>query len=428
MRGLLLFLVSVVLAAVMGLGWLISQVYIQLDQPSGQPDTAYIAMGRQLAQALNNPDAPELIKRWPSGGPVELSLSEEAELPLPEHLHAKLLAGEAVLLEDNRHLLINYFLPERKAVLTLAVASPTGPHEQASMLLTLVFYSGLILILLLCLYPLVRRLMLLQESARAFGAGELTARLTPSRWSYIRSLEEAFNQMADRVQSLLADNRLLSRAVSHDLKTPMARLRFGFEMLEESPTPEQSARYLQRIGQDLNAMETLINRLLDYAKLEEGQIKLHMQPTNLNQLVALSCEPLKDGHHQLQLDLAPKELWVMADSYYLAMLINNLLSNAQRYGHTRISLSTARQQESVVLTISDDGPGIPAAELQAVFKPFVRGQKTAASEQGHGMGLAIVERIATWHKAEIKLTTDEKLGGLCVQLSFAAIDPPNSTS
>ncbi|HMW50254.1 MAG TPA: hypothetical protein PKC70_18305, partial [Cellvibrionaceae bacterium] len=180
MRGLLLSLIAVVLTAVVGLGWLISQVYSQLDP--GQVDTPYVGMGRQLAKTLDSPDGPELVKRWPSDGPVELSLSDEGEFPLPAHLHAKLESGEPVLLEDNRHLLINYFLPKQKAVLTLAVASPASSNEQASITLTLVFYCGLILILVLCLYPLVRRLMLLQESARAFGAGDLNARLAPSRW------------------------------------------------------------------------------------------------------------------------------------------------------------------------------------------------------------------------------------------------------
>ncbi|HMY39475.1 MAG TPA: ATP-binding protein, partial [Marinagarivorans sp.] len=333
-----------------------------------------------------------------------------------------------VLLEDNRHLLINYFLPKQKAVLTLAVASPASSNEQASITLTLVFYCGLILILVLCLYPLVRRLMLLQESARAFGAGDLNARLAPSRWSYIRSLEEAFNQMAERVQSLLADNRLLSRAVSHDLKTPMARLRFGFAMLEEAQTAEQSTRYLQRIEQDLSAMEALINRLLEYAKLEEGQIKLDLQPLNLNSLVARLWEHVRDDEHSLELALAPEELWVQADSHYLAMLINNLLSNALRYCRTRVCLRTARHKHSVVLSLSDDGPGIPREEHRQVFKPFVRGQKVNSSGQGpaegHGMGLAIVERIATWHKAQIHLDTDAALGGLCVQLRLAAIEFP----
>jgi len=420
MRGLLGTLISVVLIAVVGLGWLISQVYSQLNGQNGQPDNPYISLGRQLAQSLDQADAQAVLQHWPSDGPLELSLADEAEFPLPDHLHSQLLSGEAVLLEDNRHLLINYFLPQRKAVLTLAVQSPSSRSEQTSITLTLVFYCGLIFILILCLYPLVRRLMLLQESARAFGAGDLTARIEPSRWSYIRSLEEAFNQMAERVQNLLADNRLLSRAVSHDLKTPIARLRFGFEMLEEARDAEQSSRYLQRIGQDLTAMEALINRLLDYAKLEEGHIKLDIQPVNLNRLVERLCQQLPEGERHLRLEAAAQELWINADSHYLAMLINNLLSNAMRYSRQQISVSAWQDKQRVWLRISDDGPGIPSKERQQVLKPFVRGQ----ASQGHGMGLAIVERIAVWHKAELTLASDEILGGLCVQISFAAIETP----
>lgn len=421
MRGLLVSLVSVVVMAVVGLGWLISQVYSQLDQPGSRADSAYITLGHQLAKSLDAADAPAFINHWPNNGPVALSLSDEAELPLPAHLRTALLSGEAVVLEDNRHLLINYFLPHRQAVLTLTVDSLGNTDEQTSITLTLAFYSGLILILLLCLYPLVRRLMLLQESARAFGAGDLNARLQPSRWSYIGSLEVAFNQMAEQVQSLLADNRLLSRAVSHDLKTPIARLRFGFEMLEESQSAEQSARYLARIGQDLAAMEALINRLLDYAKLEEGHIKLDMQPLNLNHLVAPLWDQLVGGRHQLQCELCPEAAWIEGDKHYLSMLINNLLSNAERYGQQHICLRTVRHKQTVELSISDDGPGIPLQERSAVLKPFVRG--SASGPHGHGMGLAIAERIASWHKANISLDTDERLGGLCVRIIFNACAP-----
>ena len=435
MRGLLLTLIAIVVAAVVGLGWLVSQVYSQLEQPGGQPHSAYLGLGQQLAKALNSTETNSLLQHWPNDGPVGLSLTELGEFPLPAHLNAKLLGGEGVLLENNRHLLINYYVPARQAVLTLTVASPTS-SEDTSFTLTLGFYCGLIVILLVCLYPLVRRLILLQESAFAFGAGDLCARIVPSRWSYIRPLEEAFNQMAARVQTLLADNRLLSRAVSHDLKTPIARLRFGFEMLEEAQNPEQASRYFARIGQDLAAMEALVNRLLEYAKLEEGQINLHLQPLNLNNLAAQLnlSEPLSDGSRsqgarpaEIQLALAPEDLWVQADSHYLAMLINNLLNNAQRYCRQTIRLSTKQSHQQVLLCISDDGPGIPVEERAGVLKPFVRGQghqvQGQAQAQGHGMGLAIVERIATWHKATISLNQDETLGGLAVVITFTAVAP-----
>ncbi|HEY6527143.1 MAG TPA: ATP-binding protein [Cellvibrionaceae bacterium] len=424
MRGLLISLVSVVLVAVVGLGWLVTQVYNQLDNKPSQIDASYMSMGSQLAKTFDTLDPAVLLAHWPNSGAIKLSLANEDEFPLPADLLAKLHAGEAVLLEDNQHLLINYFLPNRNEILTLAVANPPVKDDKTSFILTLIFYCGLIIILVLWLYPLLRRLILLQESARDFGAGDLNARIAPSRWSYICTLEAAFNQMAERVQTLLADNRLLSRAVSHDLKTPLARLRFGFEMLEETQDPQQSARYLQRIGEDLSTMESLIARLLEYAKLEEGQIKLEFQPININALLLRLCERIPESDRQIQLQLEPAELWINADSHYLAMLINNLLTNALHYSRQRIIVSTQRRHNYIDLNISDDGPGIPHEERRQVLKPFVRGQASL----GHGMGLAIVERIAAWHKIKVTLTTSIPLGGLSASALFAATEPSNVTN
>lgn len=414
MRSLLLSLVSVVLIAVVGLGWLITQAYNQLDNQPSSTDATYITMGSQLAQTLDAQDPESVLEHWPKDGAIELSLAEEEEFPLPAHLQTQLHSGEPILLEDNNHLLINYFLPNHNQILTLSVANPQA--VKTNLIFTLGFYCGLIIILILWLYPLLRRLILLQESALAFGSGELTARIQPSRWSYIRPLEAAFNQMAERVQTLLADNRLLSRAVSHDLKTPLARLRFGFEMLEETQDPQQSARYLQRIGEDLSAMETLINRLLEYAKLEEGQVKLDFQTLDLNCLVQRLCERLPEGQRQISMSLQPGELQIDADAHYLSMLINNLLHNALRYSRQRINLQTQIINGTVELSICDDGPGIVPEERANVLKPFVRGQDP--KQNGHGMGLAIVERIAAWHKAQLILGSSKALGGLEICVKF----------
>lgn len=431
MRALLLSLIAAVLVAVIGLGWLTSQVYNQLEKKSEnaatQIEPSTLNLSRQLAQFINaqastldHNDPNNLLAYWPTHGQIKLTLTPEEEFPLPAPLLEQLHRGEAILLEDQQHLLINYFLPSHKSVLTLAIDNPPQP-KRASIVFTLAFYCGLIFIIALWLYPLLRRLILLQACADDFGAGNLQARITASRWSYILPLEAAFNQMAQRVQTLLEDNRLLCRAVSHDLKTPLARLRFGFEMLGEAKNTEQSQRYLNRIDDDISAMENLISRLLDYAKLEEGQIKLYFQPLDLCQLLQRLCKPLLGGEKRLALQLDKKPCVIQADAQYLMMLINNLLSNAQRYAHTQIHISCCHFNGAVELCIEDDGPGIAPQLYQQVLKPFVRGPATSTTASSHGMGLAIVERITAWHKAQLILNKAQGLGGLSVQVRFSQV-------
>ncbi len=433
MRLLLLSLIGTVLFAVIGLGWLGSLVYSQLETGSGSASSveAYQSMGQQLARAIDSggkqsapaADTSRFIDHWPDSSPVDLNIVIAADFPVPENLKSSFESGEPLLLEDGSHLHINYFLPSTQQVLTLTLPIDVaqGQGKGISLLLTLVFYFGLIAIVLLWLYPLLRRLILLQRSARAFGAGQLDARIPLSRWTYIGPLEVAFNQMADRVQTLLADNRLLSRAVSHDLKTPLARLRFGFETLEETQDPNLTKRYLARIGHDLDEMESLVVRLLDYAKLEEGQVKLAFERIDLNALVRRVIAPLPEDARRLKIECSPGPLWVTADAHYLKMCLNNLLTNAIQYSQTHVCIRTYSEADKVVVCISDDGPGIPAELRTRVLKPFVRGE--GDNSNGHGMGLAIVERIAHWHRARLAIDNDSVLGGASVTLWLPLYDP-----
>ncbi len=420
-----------VLIAVFGLGWLGTQLYSMLDPANSQSSAAvtpYVLMGRQLASSLDvkgdhaQHDVVDFfVQNWSAQGPLNLSLAELDDFPLPSHLLKNFKNGNSILLEDGANLLINYYLPSRTQILTLTLAK--SDLEQGdfatSLSLTLVFYCGLIAILLTWFYPLLRRLILMQRSAASFGAGKLDERIPLSRWSYIPRLEQSFNQMADRVENLVADNRLLSRAVSHDLKTPIARLRFGFEMLAESQDKQQTSRYLKRIDQDLMEMESLIARLLEYAKLEEAQVKLDFQPLEINSLLQRLCEPLIDDCRHFELLLCPSQLWISADVHYLKMMLNNVLSNAIRYARSTIRVTTQQFGTDIRLVIADDGPGIAEADRENLLKPFVRGNDS--KKAGHGMGLAIVERLAKWHRAKLILDNDPDLAGAQVQLIFGSV-------
>jgi len=229
--------------------------------------------------------------------------------------------------------------------------------------------------------------------------------------------------MAQRIQSLVADNKMLASAVSHDLRTPLARLRFGIDLLDEAKDENVRAEYQQRLSNDLTAMENLVEVLLEYARLDKQLSDMPKVPINLSKVVNDSVESLS-GLIDLTIDWkqTSEQIITNAHARYVAMMINNLLQNAVNYGNSRVSVSLVKKRLNIVLSIEDDGPGIPIEMRAEVLKPFVRGKHEemyeSGNSKGYGMGLAIVSRIAQWHDAKFVVGSSEKLGGAQFDIVF----------
>ncbi|MCJ8272537.1 MAG: ATP-binding protein, partial [Psychrosphaera sp.] len=249
---------------------------------------------------------------------------------------------------------------------------------------------------------------------------------------YIADIEAEFNRMAQRIETLVSDNKLLGNAVSHDLRTPLARLRFGIEALQETQNPKTRQKYQNHISRDIDEMENLVNVLLSYARLDQAMIEVDRQPINLNSLVndCVSCVDANDKTISWKgADDTALKTMVLGDGNYLTMLVNNLLGNARQYAATAISVSVIKTLSGVILTIADDGPGIAQDKRDELLKPFTRGDNIA-KKQGFGMGLAIVSRIALWHKAQLIISQSQDLGGAEFTLTFntSSVDGTTNTS
>jgi signal transduction histidine kinase len=284
------------------------------------------------------------------------------------------------------------------------------------MILTTAFYMGILLFVGIWLYPLIKRLRLLSKATKTFGAGDFAWRIPVSSTSYVADIENEFNRMAQKIETLIQDNKLLGNAVSHDLRTPLARLRFGIEALSETNKPEKQDKYIRHLSQDIAEMERLVEVLLNYARLEQSLIKVDKVPIDLNQLVD-HCVYSIDCGASKQIKWQPNnKILLKGEQNFLAMLINNLLNNAQQYASNIVQVSTSQKAQYIILTIEDDGPGIAKDKRLELLQPFTRGH-TDAKKSGFGMGLAIVNRIAAWHDASINISESE-LGGAKVSVIF----------
>lgn len=421
-------LLAVVVAGVVGLGFLLSELYSVLDEEQPSTDNqAYRILGNQLANTLGAAnDLQQALEQAKTATGFDLALVSRHDMPLPESLTRSLAEGEPLMLQSEgarSNLALSVYLPipasDQLLIIDNLPVEEVRKTDGTRLLLTLTFYACLLGVVLMWLAPLVRRLSALRKVTRAFGQGELEQRLDCKGSSYIAAIEADFNQMAEKIQDLMADNRLLSRAVSHDLKTPLARLRFGVEMLSQDLGSENRQKYSERVERDLDEMESLVTTLLDYARMEDNRPSLDFEAVDLNNFV-----PTLLAQHDSPIEVEfvgddSGRAEIQADARYLSMLTLNLINNACQHARTQVVVSVQKEGSVLHLSVEDDGQGIPVSERAHVLKPFVRlGSGDEVAAKGHGMGLAIVQRLANWHGAQVELDKSALLGGAKVVVVF----------
>lgn len=287
-------------------------------------------------------------------------------------------------------------------------------------LLILIGLLGLSLIGL-AVYLLVRqleqRLSVLEGAATRIAAGNLETRVPDVGTDSVGRLAAAFNGMARHLQRLLAVQREMVSAVAHELRTPVARLRFGLEMSAEAQTDEARRKYLEGMDGDIDDLDALVDEMLVYSRLERGSPTLHFQQVDLGALVDQVIGELAPLRPDVSVrrgecaTAADGSCWAEAEPQYLRRALSNLITNAMRHAESRVQVSFTIDGQTVRLEVDDDGPGVPEVDWEKVFTPFLRldDSRTRASG-GHGLGLSIVRRIIYWHGGRSQLGHSD-LGG-----------------
>jgi signal transduction histidine kinase len=268
--------------------------------------------------------------------------------------------------------------------------------------------------------PLWRDMLALEQGANAIGQGKLETRVTVSTRSAIRDVTDTFNSMAQRVQELLRAQKETTDAVSHELRTPISRMRFGVEMLERTSIAADRERYLQTMRSSLDELEALVDESLTYSRLTSAAQRLSPQTIHLNDWLAEIVDDAQQfaGDIQLLSEVQPGNAVAHLDSKLVARALKNIIRNALRHARTTVKVTLHQDQQSTSFTVEDDGPGIPAEQRAAIFEPFYRIDNSRQRESGgHGLGLAIVQRICDWTDAEIGVE-DSPLGGALFRLRW----------
>lgn len=416
MRNLLISLASVAILATISLGWLFDTIYEQSQHDESPLSSIELVegIGMDLAATINAaPNSEALLSHWPKTSQYRLTINSVEDAALPQALIEQMKQGQVIILETENTQLFHYFLSDKNQVLVAESPRLSQQNEYTleQYLLTLSFYALLIVLFLMWAYPLLKQLSTLRKAAKSFGNGQLDELIPIKSASYIRDIEVEFNQMAKRINSLMEDVKLLSTAVSHDLRTPLARIRFGVDTLTEVEDDEQRARLQQKLGKDVDEMTALVEALLNFARLEQQTLALNKVPIMLADLINECLVTKRSEKVHIQFDCIASQASVVADRNYLKMALNNVIQNAINYGNERVNIELKEKDSSAIVSISDDGKGISPDMREQIVKPFIRGAYTDAQYKGHGVGLAIVKRVLDWHNGTLNIGDSPELSG-----------------
>lgn len=255
-----------------------------------------------------------------------------------------------------------------------------------------------------------RPLTALENAANLVGKGKIPPPLPEKGASEIRSVTRAFNQMAKGIQELEQDRTLLMAGISHDIRTPLTRIRLATEMM----SPEDS--YLaEGIISDTEECNEIIGQFMDYLKPVNTQ---SFEPMSLNDISSDIVS--SEGGYEIQIEYAPMATIKDIEGSPIAIkrAITNLVVNAIRYGNGWVKVTTGMTVDNKLawVTIEDNGPGIEQSQIGRLFEPFTRGD-TARGSEGTGLGLAIVKRIISQHHGSVSISNRSE-GGLKAQVSF----------
>lgn len=406
-----IYLTLVASLAVFALGAAVLWRVVLHQVPSAQ--TAEIA-AEIAAGALPAADAPaeeqqRALERLSANGRVWGALTAADGRTLarvgPSESAGRPWPGWSIVLPDGRTL---------SARLPRQSRPPFGP---LGFLLTLALLAAAVA---LAAYPVVRRLTRrlerLKASVEALGAGDLRARVRVGGRDEVAALAASFNRAAARIEQVVAANRSLLANASHELRSPLARIRMAIEMLDSEARP----KVREELARDIAELDALVDEILLSSRLDAAAAPEQREPVDL---LALAAEEAA----RVDAEAGGVSARVAGDPALLRRMLRNLLENAARHGAPPVEIEVTNEAGRVRITVSDRGPGVRERERERIFEPFYRAQGASERAGGAGLGLALVRQIATKHGGEVRCYARDG-GGTAFMVTLPSVSPEGRAS
>jgi len=353
--------------------------------------------GRVLAASSGRVDTKALTGLRPAAGVLERA--EVGEMPLLDDDHSYLIVAQGASYGGQQYVVViaSSIQTQRDTVATVAKYLLVG----YPVLLIVVGVAGWLLA-----GQALRPVERIRSRVQGIGATDLSQRVpVPATQDEIARLATTMNQMLDRLEAGQATQRRFVSDASHELRSPLATLAAALEVVEADTTGQAWRELNQVMGAETERMRRLVEDLLLLARADDAGLRMQHTDVDLDDLVAAEIQRLRSSAPDIAVTGDVHPVRVAGDPARLSQLLRNLVDNAARAANTTVRLTAGDKNGSAVITVEDDGDGIPEAERDRVFERFVRlDTSRARASGGSGLGLSIVLEITKAHHGTITLT------------------------
>jgi signal transduction histidine kinase len=303
-----------------------------------------------------------------------------------------------------------------------------GPvaEPQESVLLRMLpplFYLSIFVVVGIWLRPLLKDINLITHGAQRFAADYREPLMTADSTTELKGLARNLDEMSARLSGLIQSQKELIAALSHEMRTPLARIRFALAIIGNKSDSELQ-KPLDDVDRDVQEIDELIATMLNYARLDHPDLRMNWQSVPVTPWLEQTVDKCRQPDRDIAFaaDDALENVWM--DARLMTLALSNLLINACHYAQSRIRCSVKRENNEYLIHVDDDGEGIPESARASIFKAFTRIDGSRNRDTGgFGLGLAIVARIASLHGGSAAVSQSDDLGGARFTVRWQRPDP-----
>jgi len=392
--------------------------HLQFDSEiNKQTDIEVVAQLAQSFVGLNKSTLSQLLTKLPFSNQVipinQLQL-------LPEQT-SQLNGGRALILYESDNIVAVYVKLNGSELLHINGIELSNTSAHSSLLQQVVIvisYMSLALFVLAWSRPLWRDLSRIKHASEHIQCGEFSHvrdEVNVKKSSVIYPVVKSFKVMAQKIEELLSNQKQMTHAISHDIRTPLARIKFSLAILQKQP--ELLEKNSQDMLEDVAEIDRLTSELLTFAKLEHQQT-LNKENVDIQQMLQHLAEKLQ-RNSDIQLNVNCSEnTWLNCDGHLIERALQNVITNGFKYAKSVVEVTVTKHAQQLIIEVHDDGIGIKPEFRESVLNPFATADNSRnKSTSGFGLGLAIVNKIITWHQGGLQIKTSD-LGGVLVEITL----------
>lgn len=348
---------------------------------------------------------------------IKLSKVNRNNIALPDSLNKLLANGDIIQLADSQGYIFFYRLIDKTHLYRYGpIEIASQENDVGEFYFILLFYSTLALLVLGFIWPLFKDLAKLQKNATQFGQTlqHVNTDIKPS--SNIYPLANTFEKMSHQIVESMQMHQDLSRTIAHEVRTPLARMKF----LSEIIAPQIDEHQQQRLNADIKEIKQLMQEYLSFERFEHEHYLMDLKQVDVSQFLNEISNKLDYQQRHINVQFNSTVKLAFFNEKAMDRALQNLINNALRYATTKIVVTFSVLNNQCILTVEDDGPGV-GNEAKKLIQPFIRKESQNENVSGYGLGLYIVRKILIWHQGSIELDNNVNKEGAIVTLTW-----PNS--